>query len=464
MTDTTGSGGALEEHPERRLSRAAFLLAAIGSAVGLGNIWRFPFMVGENGGGAFVLVYLVCIAAIGMPILIGMILIGRRGRQSPINSMYSLAQREGRGPAWGYLGWLTVAAAFLALTFFSVIASWALDYTYLSATGAFDGITAEGSNAMFDELKASPLRMSLWQAMFMGLTVLIVARGVKGGLEKAVKFMMPALFVILIILVAYAAATGEFAAAARFMFEPDFSKLTPSVLMQAVGQAFFTLSVGGGGMIAYGAYMRRKDSIVGAVVVIASVDTAVAIFAGFAIFPVVFAAGLEPAAGPGLIFVTLPIAFGAMPAGAFFGALFFLLVVFAALTTSISMLEPTVAWLEENKGLSRPRMALASGALAWAIGLGTVFSFNLLSAFTPLDFLPAFEGMTIFRLIDYLVVIVLLPVSALLLAIFVGWKMSRASTLDELGMKDGFGFRLWRFLVRYVAPVAVIGVFLVNLA
>ena len=444
---------------EKFATRWGFLFAAIGSAVGLGNIWRFPYIVGESGGGAFVLLYLVFIITLGVPALIAMIMIGRRGRQSPINSTRALAVAEGRSANWKYLGWLTVAAAYLALTFFSVVAGWTLDYMVLTAAGAFDGIDATASPAIFAALKQSAPRMALWHGVFMAFTIAIVARGVRAGVEKAVKLMMPALFLILLVLVVYAAYAGDFAAALSFMFTPDLAKIDSDVVLVAMGQAFFSLSVGGGGIIAYGAYLRRDVSIPRAAVIIATADTAVALLMGLAIFPLVMAYGLEAGSGPGLIFETLPIAFGLMPAGRVFGTLFFILVFFAALSTSISMLESVVSWLEEKKKLTRPALAAAAGGLAWMVGLGSVLSFNIWSGFKPLAMFETFQNTVIFGLLEYFTANIALPAAACLIAIFAGWIMSRHATTDELALGDGPVYRGWRLVMRWLAPGALIVIF-----
>lgn len=447
---------------EQFATKWGFVYAAIGSAVGLGNIWRFPFIAGENGGGAFIFLYLVFIFSLGVPAMVAMILIGRRGRQSPITSTQVLALAEGRSPKWKYLGWVTVTVAYLALTFFSVVAGWTLDYIVMSASGAFTGITPEGSKLIFDTVKNSAGSMAFWHGIFMLFTILIVGRGVRAGVEKTVKFIMPALFMILIFLVGYSVVTADFEAALKFMFVPDFSKVDGNIVLLAIGQAFFSLSVGGGGIIAYGAYLSQDASISRSAMVIAGANVSVDMLAGLAIFPIVFAYGLEVASGPGLIFETLPIAFGQMPAGIFFGTLFFVLVFLAALSTSISMLESVVSWLVEHKGFKRSIMATAAGGLAWIIGLGSVFSFNIWSDFTPLSMFEPLRGATIFRILDYFTVNILVPVSAFLIVIFVGWIMSENATRDELAMNNETVYHSWRFIMRYMAPVTIGVIFVFN--
>lgn len=433
-------------------SRWVFILAATGSAVGLGNIWKFPYITGENGGGAFVLLYLLCIAIIGIPIMMAEILLGRRGRQSPINTMATLAKEARHSPHWKYLGWAGVMAGFLILSYYSVIAGWALSYVFSSAGGAFSGASADEVGAVFDSLLASPESLLAWHTIFMVMTMIVVARGVRHGLEKAIRFLMPALFILLLILVGYALNTGAFSQGLVFLFNPDFSKLSQDSILVAMGHAFFTLSLGMGAIMIYGSYVPHKASITSTTFYIAGADTAVALVAGMAIFPIVFANGLEPGAGPGLIFVTLPIAFGQMPGGLFFGTLFFVLIVFAAWSSAISLIEPAVTWLVENKNMKRSTASIAAGIVTWLVGLGTVLSFNLWSGYKLFD-------KTFFDLLDYLTANIMLPLGGLMIAIFAGWIMSKKATQEELHMDDHFGYRLWRFLVRYVTPFGVTVVF-----
>lgn len=432
-------------------NRLAFILAAAGSAVGLGNVWRFPYTAGEYGGGAFVLVYLLCVAAIGIPIMMAEILLGRRGRQSPINTMRTLALAEGKTPAWSLLGWMGILAGFMILSFYSVIAGWTLAYVVRAAGGAFTGIDAAGSQALFAGLTGDGERLLAWHTIFMVLCVLVVARGVASGLEKAVKWMMPALFLLLLVMVVYGAQTGDLGAAVRYLFEPDFGKLgshAGEAILSAMGQAFFSLSLGMGAIMIYGSYLKSDASIMHNTVIIALLDTVVAMFAGLAIFPIVFAHGLEPGSGPGLVFITLPIAFGEMPGGGFFGGLFFLLLVFAAWTSGISLLEPVVAWLVENRGFSRVRAAVLAGGAVWLLGIACLLSLNRWSGYTLF-------GKGVLDLFDYVTANILLPLGGILIAVFAGWVLPRRVTQEELGMRDGVGYRIWRFLVRYVSPVAV---------
>lgn len=440
--------------------RLAFVLAATGSAVGLGNIWKFPYITGENGGGAFVLVYLICIAVIGIPIMMAEVMIGRRGRQSPVNTMRALAAEENAGRSWVMLGWAGVLAGFLILSYYSVIAGWALAYVFRTGSGLFTGLTADGVQSIFTTMVSDPERLLAWHTIFMLMTMVVVARGVRGGLEKAVKFLMPALFVLLFVLLGFAWNSGSFGQGVEFLFQPDFSKLSANGVLIAMGHAFFTLSLGMGAIMVYGSYLPAGTSIAKVSIAVSMMDTLVALLAGMAIFPIVFANGLEPGAGPGLIFQTLPLAFGHMDYGAFFGMLFFVLLVFAAWSSAISLIEPAVAWLVENRGMTRIMAAVVAGSVTWLCGLMTVFSFNLWSDFKPLSGFEVFRDSTVFDLLDYLTANIMLPIGGLLIAIFAAWKMKRASSIDELGMGNRFFYPLWRFLVRYITPIAVVIVFL----
>jgi neurotransmitter:Na+ symporter, NSS family len=433
-------------------NRMAFILAATGSAVGLGNIWKFPYITGENGGGAFVIVYLVCIAVIGIPIMIAEVMLGRRGRQSPINTMTTLAAENGRPAVWAGLGWMGVIAGFLILSYYSVIAGWALSYVFRTGSGMFVGATADGVNNIFTELVSDPERLLAWHTIFMVATMVVVARGVQNGLEKAVRYLMPSLFVLLLILVFYAMTTGHFSEGVSFLFSPDFSKITPNSILIAMGHAFFTLSLGMGAIMVYGSYLPKDISIAKTSIMIAGADTAVALLSGLVIFPIVFANGLEPGAGPGLIFKTLPIAFGQMDAGILIGTLFFVLLVFAAWSSSISLIEPAVAWLVENKGVNRIYASVWIGFATWFVGIGTVLSFNLWDN-------HKLFGLTFFDFLDYLTANIMLPLGGVFIAVFAGWLMHTQSSKDELNTTEG-SYKIWVFLVRYITPVAVLIVFL----
>jgi NSS family neurotransmitter:Na+ symporter len=438
-------------------SRLAFILAATGSAVGLGNIWRFPYTAGEYGGGAFVIVYLLCVAVIGVPIMIAEIMLGRRGRQSPINTMRALAAQAGASPAWQLLGWMGILSGFLILSFYSVIAGWTLAYVFRAGAGLFAGIDGDASAEIFSALTADPERLLAWHTIFMVLVVMVVARGVASGLEQAVRVLMPTLFLLLMVMVLYAAQAGDFAAGISYLFTPDlaeFQAKAGEAILSAMGQAFFSLSLGMGAIMIYGSYLSGKASIGSNVAIIAGMDTLVALLAGLAIFPIVFANGLEPSAGPGLIFQTLPVAFGQMPFGAVFGVLFFVLLAFAAWTSAISLLEPMVAYLAENRGFSRVRAALLAGVAVWLLGIACLLSLNEWSGFKIF-------GLGILDLFDYVTANLLLPLGGILIAVFVGWVLDEQVAREELGAGHGARlYSLWRGLIRWLAPACVILVFL----
>lgn len=430
-------------------SRWTFILAATGSAVGLGNIWKFPYMAGDNGGGAFVLVYLACICVIGLPIMLGEIMIGRRGRSSPANSMRSLAKEANTSSAWTLLGATGALAGLLILSFYSVAAGWAMSYVF----NGFQNITAESSSASFNNLLSSPSSLIFWHTLFISITVLIVARGILKGLEKWINTLMPILFLIILLLCVYAMQTGAFLEGLSYLFMPDFSKINPQVMLEALGQAFFTLSLGMGAIMAYGAYMPANQNIGKTAISVAALDTGVALLAGIAIFPIVFANGLAPSEGPGLVFVTLPIAFSAMPFGILFGTLFFVLLSIAALSSSISLIEPGVAWLIESLRIKRKTATILLGFTAWFIGLFSALSFNLISEFTIF-------GRNFFDATDFLTSQIMLPLGGIFIAIFVGWIMKKEHVLEGLGFKEDIIFKAWYFSVRYIAPVLVGLVFL----
>jgi neurotransmitter:Na+ symporter, NSS family len=444
-------------------SRLAFIFAAVGSAVGLGNLWRFPYIAGENGGGAFIFIYIICMLLLGIPLIMAELLIGRRGKQSSINTMRTLSREENVSPLWAGLGWLMVIIPLLGLTYYSVVAGWGLAYVVEAIQGSFTGISGEESSLLFTQLTSNPWRLAIWHGVFIAITVFIVARGINAGLEKAAGLMTPALFIILIILVIYAMVAADFSAGFNFLFNADFSKINGKIVLMALGQAFFSLSIAVGVMMTYGAYLPKDVSIPKAAATVAFADTAVALLAGLAIFPVVFASGLQPDSGPGLIFVTMPVALGQMPLSLLFSTLFFVLLCFAAITTGIGMLEPAVSWLEEHRGLKRPQMAIVTGLLCWALGLSSVLSFNIWSDVYPLSFIEIFAEKTIFDLLDITLANVLIPLGGLLIALFAGWAMSRESTIDELGIGDSKIYKIWRFLIRYLAPIAVLMVFVSNI-
>ena len=444
--------------------RLTFILASIGAAVGLGNIWKFPYTLGSSGGSAFVLVYVIAILLVATPIMISEMIIGRHARASAPTALRKVAVESGTSRHWGLLGWMGLFALFLVLSFYSVVAGWTAAYLVKSASGSIAGLSAAEVRAGFGDFTHDSGTVIFWHFLFTAVTIFIVSRGVKIGLERVVRVLMPALFITLVALVINSAFIGDFSTAVDFLFTADLSKLTPAVMLAAVGQAFFSVNVGIGAVLTYSSYLPQDVNIFRSSIIVALGDTLVALLAGLAIFPIVFANNLDPGEGPGLIFVTLSTAFAQMPAGSLIGAGFFLMLVFAALTSSISMLETMTARIIEVPGMTRTKAVLSIGTGTFLMGLITVFSFSSWENVYLLDAIPTFAGMTPFDLIDYIVTNILMPLGGLLYALFAGWWLSRETSIFEMGVGDGAMFKLWLLLVRIVAPLAVAAIFVFNLA
>ena len=437
-------------------SRPAFLLATIGGAVGLGNLWRFPYIAGENGGAGFVLIYIGFVLLLGLPLVAGEMLLGRRGHGSAVATMANLIRSEGAKPVWRIIGWLSLLIPIVGLSYYAVVAAWTMDYFALSLTDAFDGLGAESTQAVFDDRIGRPFRQALLHGAFMAMTAVVIARGVNSGIERIARYMMPALFGLLLLLVLYGMVEGDFAAAFTFLFEPDFSEVTGRSVLLALGQALFSLAIGVGLLITYSAYMPPGFSLQQSALYVCIGDTVVALLAGLAIFPIVFGNGLDPGEGPSLIFITLPVAFGNMPGGTIIGSLFFLLLFFAAYTTALGMLEPVVSWLGERRRGKRVAPTILAGIATWLLGLGSVFSFSVLADYEPLGALGI--DRTFFDILDFGIANILLPLNALLIAVFAGWALRRNSAAEEFGSQSRAWLGFWRFSVRYAAPVAIIAV------
>jgi NSS family neurotransmitter:Na+ symporter len=427
------------------IGKWTFILAATGSAVGLGNIWGFPYKAGTNGGGAFVLIYLGCILIIGIPIMISEIILGRRAGNSPINAMRRVALESNRSSSWQIVGWSGIFAGVLILSFYSVIAGICLNYIFISASSS-GAIT---SPEQFTNVISSPINLIFWHTVFMILTALIVSAGIKDGIGRMVKILMPLLGFLMIFMVIYSIINGDFSRAMTFLFAPDFSNVTSDTLLQAMGQAFFSLSLGMGSIMAYGAYMPKDQKVVSTSFTVASLDTMIAILAGLAIFPIIFAFNLEPDSGPGLVFISMLSAFNQMQFGQFIGPLFFILLSVAALSSSISLLEPGVAYLSEENILSRKRSAEIISFFVWILGIGSALSFNILSDFSLIGDRNFLDSM------DFIANQILLPLGGMLIAIFVGWFMKKSLIEDELGSVNTSLYFLWRFFVKFIAPVCV---------
>ena len=422
-----------------------FILAATGSAVGLGNIWGFPYKAGTNGGGAFVLIYLGCILIIGLPIMISEIIIGRKAGNSPINAMKNVAIESKKSSLWQVVGWSGIFAGILILSFYSVIAGICLNYIFISATSS----GAINSSDQFSSVISSPANLIMWHTIFMLMTALIISAGIKDGIGRMVKILMPMLGFLMIFMVIYSMINGDFTKALSFLFAPDFSKVTSDTLLQAMGQAFFSLSLGMGSIMAYGAYMPKDQKVVGSSFTVASLDTLIAMLAGLAIFPIIFAFNLEPDTGPGLVFVSMLSAFNQMQFGQFIGPLFFILLSVAALSSSISLLEPGVAYLSEEGILSRKRSAEIISFFIWVLGIGSALSFNIWS---DADIIPGKNFLDSMDFIDHQI---LLPLGGMLIAIFVGWFMKESLIKDEIGQTSNALYLIWRFFVKFVAPLCV---------
>ncbi|WP_431471041.1 sodium-dependent transporter [Sphingosinithalassobacter sp. LHW66-3] len=456
-------------------SRFAFVMAAIGSAVGLGNLWRFPAEAGANGGGAFVVFYIFCVVLIGLPLLLSETLIGRHGGSSAVESAKTVARDSGVSTGWSALAGVGVLGAFFILSFYSVVAGWVLYYVGVFAGdlvgalggnlagGAFAGQDQAAIEALLPALFADPVMLVSLHALFMAVTLFFVARGVSSGIEVVAVWLMPTFFALFLGITVYGAFTGAFAEAVDFLFAFNPERLLhPDVMLSALGQAFFSLSLGSALMITYGAYAGRDTNLAQSSLIIGGADTAVAILAGLCIFPIVFAAGLDAAAGPALMFVSLPVAFQAMPFGSLIGLLFFLMVGFAALTSSVALLEAPSSWLMHRFRVSRGRAAILVAGAAFVAGIFSALGYNLLADVRPLAWWPSFARLDILDSIDTVTGKILLPLSGLLTAIFIGWIADRRLIDAENGLSGGTQL-LWRFLVAWLCPIVLTAILVLGI-
>ncbi|MCE3026075.1 sodium-dependent transporter [Salinicola sp. DM10] len=434
------------------LGRWGFVLAATGSSVGLGNIWKFPYMTGEYGGGAFVLVYLLCIAAIGVPVMMAEIALGRRGRGSPVDAIRRVARESGRSGLWSAFGWMAMLCGFMVLSFYVVVAGWSVSYLWKAVTGGLQADSVDGMAAIFTKNNANPWNLGFWSTLVTIATMAIVGKGVQAGIERSVRWMMPGLVVMLAIMIVYALFSGGFGAGFHFLFAFDPQKLTGPAVLAAMGHAFFTLSLASGAILTYGAYLPAQQSIGRTTLTVALCDTLVALMAGLAIFPVIFANGMDPASGPGLIFMSLPLAFAQMPLGGVVEIVFFLMLAVAALTSAISMIEATVAWLNQSHGIARRHAAWGVGIVLWLVSTLAMLSFNIGADWT-------LAGKTVFDWLDFLTSRLMMPLGGLGTALLAGFVLRREVVREELGLPGGV-FALWQFVIRYVSPLAILVVFL----
>lgn len=447
-------------HREKWGSKIGFVLAAAGSAIGLGNIWKFPYVVGQNGGAAFIIVYIICVFAIGLPVIIAEILLGRTTQRNPVGAFKLLSNSK----FWPYVGAMGVFAGFLILSFYSVVAGWSVGYIYEAITGVFSNFDSpQSSGNHFQQLTSNVAWGIGMLAIFMFLSMIMVYAGVQKGIEKGSKILMPLLFVLLIIVMIRGLTLEGSEKGLAFLFNPDWSKVNANTVLEALGQAFFTLSLGMGAMLTYGSYMSKDDNIPKASLEIVFLDTLIAIIAGIAIFTAVFATGQNTGEGPGLIFHTLPIVFTKMPGGYFIGIIFFILLTIAALTSSISLLEVVTAYFIDEKKWERHKAVLVFGFLAFLIGIPSVLSFNLMQDTKIL-------GMNFFDLANYLSSNIMLPLGGLFIALFVGYVWGIDKVLSELKngseklfSNSGWIISIWIILIKYFAPVLIFLVLLQSL-
>lgn len=440
-------------------SRLGIIAAAAGSAIGLGNIWKFPYITGEYGGAAFILVYLICIALIGLPIMLSEFVIGRRAQKNAIGAF----KEEAPGSPWVLTGVLGLTTAFILLSFYSVVAGWTLHYVGLSATGAFGQPETAELGGLFSDFIADPWAPILWQVVFMALTVAVVFGGIKNGIERYSKILMPMLLVILLILAARSMTLEGAAKGIRFLFQPDFSKLSIDAILAAMGHAFFSLSLGMGTMITYGSYIGKNENLGVTALQVSVADTAIALIAGLAIFPAVFAYSIEPTAGPGLVFITLPNVFSQMAFGSMFAFMFFALLAVAALTSAISIMEVIVAYFDEEFGWSRKKSTLLVAVAITTVGALLSQGNGAWSGFkVPFLIAGEWQQMNIF---DWFVSLSdqLLPIGGFFIALFVGWKLSDKVVNDELsnyGKLTVTYVKAYKIILKFIAPLAIAFVFL----
>lgn len=426
-------------------SRLGFILAAAGSAVGLGNIWKFPYMTGQNGGAAFLVLYLALAFTIGISVMLAEFAIGRASERNPVGAFARL-----KGGAWPVIGFIGIAAGFIILSFYGVVAGWTIAYTVKTLSGELASKDPELLGNLFGEFVSGPFEPVLYQTVFMVLTAGVVLGGVHNGIERACKILMPALFILLLVLIARSLTLPGAAEGLAFYLKPDFSEITAETFNGALSQAFFSLSIGMGAMITYGSYLHHKENLPGSALWVTSLDAMVAILAGLLIMPAVFAFGFDPASGPGLTFITLPAVFASMPLGEVFAVLFFLLLTIAALTSAVSLLEVVVAYFVDERGFHRKRATVLFALLILLLGIPSSLSLGVWSGFTV-------GGKGFLDLMDYLTSNILLPVGGFFIAIFVGWVVypKVIAELTNQGERPFPYARLWGFVCRYVAPVAI---------
>ena len=436
-------------------SRFVFIMAVTGSAVGLGNIWRFPYITGEYGGGAFVLLYIFFVFAMGLPVMLSEIMLGRLGKRNTIDTFTRFSSEYGTSSLWKVIGLMGIITGVLILSFYSVIAGWLVFYVLNSAQGIFEHQSAEGVAGIFDELIESPGRMILWHSLFMLITAVVFVRNINAGIGRVVSYFMPLLLLLIIAIIIYNSYSADMGQAVRFLFEFRWDNVSPEVVMVALGQAFFSLSLGMGAVMIYGSYLPKQVPLLSTTATIAVADTLVAILAGLMIFPILFSFGLEPAAGPGLIFKTLPMAFLQMPGGSLVGLTFFVLLFIAAWTSALSLLEPAVAWLTVRTRWTRGKAAAIVAGLIWLLGFATVFSFNIWQE-------VKLGGMTPFDLLDKFTTNITLPLGGLLIVLFAGWFLPAVASKEQFNLSSDLYYRIWQWSTRYFCPIFILAIMIAN--
>lgn len=435
-------------------SRSLFVMALAGTTIGLGNVWRFPYLAGEYGGGAFLVAYVGCLIAVGMPLMIAELMLGREGRASPVRSYAAVARGEGATGAWAVIAVGGSVAAIMLLAAYSVVGGWSLAYVFRAAGGSLEGLDAVDAARVFRDLTSDPERLLAWHTLFIAVTMLIVGRGLRQGLEAAIAWFMPLLLGLLLVLVFTASAQPGFGQALRFLTAPDLSRLGTGGLLAALGHAFFSLTLGVGAVAAFGRYAERRLPLMPVTLAVIVLDTVVALLAGLATLPFLFSLDLAPSAGTGLVFQTLPLAFGELVGGRYLATLFFAALVLAAWTSAIAMMEPMVAWLAERVRVDRALATSMTGLLVWIVGVFALLSFNRLAHVSWLPSLPGMVGNSLFELMNHVAINLMLPVLGLATAVFVGWRVS--ATTQRHGVGGRIGFRLWRVLIRFVTPLAML--------
>ncbi len=439
----------IEKTNVRWSSQIAFIFATAGAAVGLGNIWRFPYLTGQNGGGAFILIYLACVIFLGVPLMMAEIILGRHGRQNPENTMLSCAREIRAAKAWKWVGTVTVASAFLILSYYLVIIAWVFHYFLFSLTGNLNNITSAAAQSEFDGLMNDFNYQLLLDSVLTLGTAGVIALGIHRGVEKVAYILFPSLIVLLGILFIYALNSGGFTQGMDFLFSFDLHKVTGQSVLNALGQAFFSLGISSAVLMMYGAYFRSNLSIAKTSLAISAIDTGIALFSGLVVFPIVFSQMLSPNAGPSLIFITLPVAFGQMTGGSFFATLFFLMLLFAAFTSGVGYLEPAVMWFKERFNISsRPIAALTMGLIVWFFSVLNISSFNILKHATIF-------GANVFDTLDFITAKITLPLGGLLIALFCGWVMPSRTLRKDLKLIPRWVFMTWLWSLRVIAPIAI---------